>query len=256
MTLVSLLLCGLVVFGQSTAPSPEPKSRTGASAADQKNQDQDFGLGIGARGRQEGSVEILSDTKGVDFKSYLKRVMQDVRENWYHLIPECAEGLKGKLAIEFAITKVGNIADMQLVARSHAVVLDRAAWGSISASNPFPPLPTEFTGQYLALRIRFSYNPDSSGPDSSGEGCNAVPKIVSVDSRPKTKSGIAVSITSPLPGETNVPLGSLKPVTAIVTGTGTKENTVEWSISGLGCSATSCGEVRTLKTPVASISLL
>jgi hypothetical protein len=38
--------------------------------------------------------------------------------------------------------------------------LDRAAWGGITASNPFPPLPTDFGGQYLALRFRFYYNPD------------------------------------------------------------------------------------------------
>ena len=39
-------------------------------------------------------------------------------------------------------------------------LLDRPAWGSITGSDPFPPLPTEFTGPYLALRFRFYYNPD------------------------------------------------------------------------------------------------
>jgi TonB family protein len=66
---------------------------------------------------------------------------------------------KGKLAIEFAITKDGKIADMHLVASSGDVPLDRAAWGGITSSSPFPPLPTEFGGQYLALRFRFFYNP-------------------------------------------------------------------------------------------------
>ena len=69
---------------------------------------------------------------------------------------------KGKLMIEFAITKDGKVADMRLVATSNDVALDRAAWAGISASNPFPPLPTEFTGPYLALRFRFYYNPDKA----------------------------------------------------------------------------------------------
>ena len=76
-----------------------------------------------------GALEILSDTQGVDFGPYLQRILQDVRENWYHLIPESAEMKKGKLAIEFAITKDGKVADMRLVATSGDVALDRAGVG-------------------------------------------------------------------------------------------------------------------------------
>lgn len=125
-------------------------------------QEGDFGLGTGAHGRQLGALDILSDTQGVDFGPYLQRILQDVRENWYHLIPESAEMKKGKLAIEFAITKDGKVADMRLVASSGDTALDRPAWGSITASNPFPPLPSDFTGPYLALRFRFYYNPDKA----------------------------------------------------------------------------------------------
>jgi TonB family protein len=122
----------------------------------------DFGLGTGAHGRQLGALDILSDTQGVDFGPYLQRILQDVRENWYHLIPESAEMKKGKLAIEFAITKDGQVADMRLVASSGDAALDRPAWGAITGSNPFPPLPSDFTGPYLALRFRFYYNPDKA----------------------------------------------------------------------------------------------
>ena len=125
-------------------------------------QEGDFGLGTGAKGRQQGALDILSDTQGVDFGPYLQRILQDVKENWYRLIPESAEMKKGKLAIEFAITRDGKVADMRLVATSNDTALDRAAWGGITASNPFPPLPSEFTGPYLALRFRFYYNPDKA----------------------------------------------------------------------------------------------
>jgi TonB family protein len=125
-------------------------------------QEGDFGLGTGAHGKQYGAYDVLSDTQGVDFGPYLERVLQNVRENWYHLIPESAEMKKGKLAIEFAITKDGKVADMRLVSSSGDVALDRPAWGSITASNPFPPLPREFNGPYLSLRFRFYYNPDKA----------------------------------------------------------------------------------------------
>jgi TonB family protein len=122
----------------------------------------DYGLGKGSRGPQMGPFEILSDTQGVDFGPYLQRILEDVRQNWYHLIPESAEMKKGKLAIEFAISKDGKVAQMQLVRTSGDSALDRPAWGSITASNPFPPLPSEFTGPYLALRFTFFYCGDTS----------------------------------------------------------------------------------------------
>jgi TonB family protein len=122
----------------------------------------DFGLGTRAQGRPLGALDVLSDTQGVDFGPYLQRILHDVRENWYHLIPESAEMKKGKLAIEFAITRDGKVAAMKLVSPSGDTALDRPAWGSITASDPFPPLPSNFTGPYLALRFRFYYNPDKA----------------------------------------------------------------------------------------------
>jgi TonB family protein len=119
----------------------------------------DFGLGTGAHGRQVGNLEILSDTQGVDFGPYLQRVLHDVRQNWYELIPESAQMKHGNLIIEFAIMKDGSVQGLRIVASSNDVALDRPAYGSITASNPFPALPGEFKGQYLALRFRFFYNP-------------------------------------------------------------------------------------------------
>ena len=125
-----------------------------------------YGLGLGGKPTAAvGPLEILSDTMGVDFGPYLQRVLHDVKINWYNLIPESARAplmKKGKVTIEFAILKNGTVAGMRLVSTSGDVALDRGAWGGITASNPFPPLPNEFGGQYLALRFMFLYNPDKA----------------------------------------------------------------------------------------------
>jgi len=121
------------------------------------------GLGRGRGGSVQGNLEILSDTMGVDFGPYLDRVLHDVRMNWYNIIPDVARPplmKKGKVSIQFAILKDGSVAGMRLDGPSGDVSLDRAAWGGITASNPFPPLPSEFSGQYLALIFHFYYNPD------------------------------------------------------------------------------------------------
>jgi TonB family protein len=122
----------------------------------------DYGVGPGGSARVRGNLEVLSDTQGVDFGPYLERVLQAVRMNWYNLIPEEARPpllKRGKVAIEFAITKDGKVAGMRIVGPSGDTPLDRAAWGGITASSPFAPLPNEFHGPYLALRFRFYYNP-------------------------------------------------------------------------------------------------
>jgi TonB family protein len=124
----------------------------------------DYGIGpLSPNTNAQGAVDILSDTLGVDFGPYLARILEDVRRNWYNLIPEEARSplfKQGNLAIQFVIDKNGSVEGMRLILPSGDVALDRAAWGGITASNPFPPLPKEFTGPYLALRFRFYYNPD------------------------------------------------------------------------------------------------
>jgi TonB family protein len=145
--------------GSAGSQINQAEEATAAARGAGQGQGGDFGLGTGAHGRQLGNLEVLSDTMGVDFGPYLQRVLHDVRQNWYNAIPESAQWKKGKLAIEFAITKDGKVAGMKLVLSSNDTPLDRAAWAGITASDPFPPLPSEFPGPYLALRFVFFYNP-------------------------------------------------------------------------------------------------
>ena len=121
-----------------------------------------WGMGEGTPHGAVGPMDILSDTMGVDFGPYLQRVLHVVRENWYTLIPEVARAplmKRGKVSIEFAILKNGQVAGLRIIGPSGDIALDRAAYGGITASNPFQPLPGEFKGEYLALRFHFFYNP-------------------------------------------------------------------------------------------------
>ena len=128
----------------------------------------DYGVRHERTSDPKGELEILSDTLGVDFGPYLQRVVYEVREHWYNLIPESAQAplmKKGKLTIDFAIMKDGRVQGLKVVAGSGDLALDRPAYGSISGSDPFPPLPSEFKGQFLQLRFKFYYNPDKNEID-------------------------------------------------------------------------------------------
>jgi TonB family protein len=102
---------------------------------------------------------ILSDTRGYDFGPYMNQVVNRVRYNWYSLIPEIARlGKKGRVVIIFTITQNGTIDNTHIVANSGTDPLDRAAYGSITASNPFAKLPAGFDGDRLVLQFTFLYN--------------------------------------------------------------------------------------------------
>jgi len=167
---------------QGTTPSPPPAPKpqatkpdfnTGLSAGEQIRQaargaaapQQDSGdYGANAPPQHpglNGSAEILSDTMGVDFGPYMQRVIAATYRSWLPLIPESARpplSREGKVGIEFIIAKDGSVKQMVLKFPSGDVALDRAAWGGVTGASPYPPLPKEFKGPYLALRFGFYYN--------------------------------------------------------------------------------------------------
>jgi TonB family protein len=114
--------------------------------------------------RREG-MEILSDTLGVDFGPYMRRVHDTVQMHWDPLIPESAMPpvmKKGVVIIEFTISKDGKISGMKLISSSGDVALDNAAWGALTYATPLPNLPRLFSGDFLQIRARFYYNPDKA----------------------------------------------------------------------------------------------
>lgn len=113
----------------------------------------------GTPGRQGSRVELLSDPMGVDFRPYLTLVLASVRRNWFAVIPESVRlGRQGRVQIQFAVSRDGRVPKLVIASPSGADALDRAAVASISASNPFPPLPTEFRGEHIRLQLTFLYN--------------------------------------------------------------------------------------------------
>jgi outer membrane biosynthesis protein TonB len=113
-------------------------------------------------GAGTGGVEVLSDTQGVDFNSWLLRWHRETERTWDPLIPDEVNPpiLKsGVVVIRFKVLPNGRLMDgsMVLEGRSGDTALDRAAWGALTGSN-YPPLPREFHGPYLELRAVFMYN--------------------------------------------------------------------------------------------------
>ena len=157
----ALLLC----FCASLLAQDKPQLRD-----DQLTPDQIPACSLDTKLDSNRGIEVLSDTEGVNFASYLQKVQQEVRTNWYAVIPEAAFPPlreKGTVVLRFRILKNGSVAELKSVCRSGDIALDRAAYAGIIKSNPFSPLPKEFHGDSLALRISFTYNPDRKKPDKA-----------------------------------------------------------------------------------------
>jgi hypothetical protein len=118
------------------------------------------GSGRGLQSMQPG-VSILTPHPGVDFDSYINRLLATVKRNWYAVMPESAlMGDKGIVVITFRIKKDGVVPlpDPSLERTSGKQPLDSAAMSSIRTSSPFEPLPTQFKGPEIELRFIFFYN--------------------------------------------------------------------------------------------------
>jgi TonB family protein len=185
----ALLLCSAFLLAQNAPSSADKKVEAPPSPSE--------------------GVEVFSDTMGFDFGPYLVKVKQRVRANWMQLLPPSVYSptwKQGTVSLEFAIHKDGEVSGMRIIRTgSGDVALDRAAWGSITASIPFPPLPEEFPGQILGLRFNYYYN------------FTPPPRIVQV------LAGSSHQFSD--------------------TPEGAPKNSVAWSVVGPGCSGLACGDI-------------
>lgn len=122
-----------------------------------------YGNGPESNGGNQMGTQILSDTQGVDFSKYLERLLHDIKRNWLPLLPPETQSplfKKGITGIRFTIGRDGTISGMTLDYSTHDTAINRSAWGSIKSLGQAQPLPNEFHGPNLELRIEFQVNKD------------------------------------------------------------------------------------------------
>lgn len=156
------------------APTPQPSSHpsfnSGSSYTHPSYTEAPPVMGGGGRSGRGGSgdsplhmggVDILSDTQGVNFDPYIRRLLADIYRNWLPLIPEEAKpplSKQGETLVRFSILPDGRIGAMHLDGSTHDDAINRSCWGSITAEGQFPPLPSQFHGPNLELRIHYFVN--------------------------------------------------------------------------------------------------
>ena len=108
---------------------------------------------------QGGGLMLLTPTQGVDFSSYIEAMSSTVKQRWNSGMPEEADaGQKGVVAIQFRVRHDGTIGSPFVEKSCDVESLNAAALDAVKDSSPLPPLPAEYHGTHIELRMLFFYN--------------------------------------------------------------------------------------------------
>jgi TonB family protein len=97
-----------------------------------------------------GNGMLSLDTANFPYSYYLRQVTGRIEENWMR-----PQGNLGRVVVYFRIKRDGTIIEPQIHESSHNKSVDLLAAGAIKRSEPFPPLPIEFGGDYLGIYLCF-----------------------------------------------------------------------------------------------------
>lgn len=88
---------------------------------------------------------------------YIETLKGKISQSWYSSL--VSPGLKGKFTatVYFKIQRNGSVADLGLENESGNNSLDLSSLRAIKEAAPFPPLPSDFPGQYLGVHFEFAW---------------------------------------------------------------------------------------------------
>jgi outer membrane biosynthesis protein TonB len=111
-------------------------------------------------GRAACGMEMLTDTGGVDFNSYLRELYISVKKRWFaNMPPSIEKGQKGINAVEFRVTQDGNLAkEFPKIVFGSESDFNAASLQAVREAAPFNHLPGKFSKPFIEVRFTFYYN--------------------------------------------------------------------------------------------------
>ncbi|MFQ6032422.1 MAG: energy transducer TonB, partial [Candidatus Zixiibacteriota bacterium] len=125
--------------------APSHQGQTKITKRDQ--QAAEYGLGHGISSAQVDAYDFGSPY-------YLSLVFGKIRDVWENPVQSSSVLMT---TIYFRILRDGSITETKVEKSSGIELFDQSAMRAIISSVPFPPLPNEFTGDYLGIHLEFEY---------------------------------------------------------------------------------------------------
>lgn len=130
---------------EKVAKTPLQQDQTKITKKDQ--QAAEYGLGHGISSAQLDAYDFGSPY-------YLSLVFGKIRDVWENPVQSSSVLMT---TIYFRILRDGSIVETKVEKSSGIDLFDQSAMRAIISSAPFPPLPNEFTGDYLGIHLEFEY---------------------------------------------------------------------------------------------------
>ena len=127
------------------AKPPQQQEQTKLTQKDQEAAQ--YGLGDGIS-----SARVDAHDFGSPY--YLSLAFGKIRDAWENPVQSPSTLLT---TIYFKILRDGSILETKVEKTSGIDLFDQSALRAIVSSAPFPPLPNEFTGEYLGIHLEFEY---------------------------------------------------------------------------------------------------
>jgi TonB family protein len=132
---------------QVNAKKDTPKKKETGKITQEDEFGAEYGLG-------NGISAATVDGMGLGSSYYLSLVFGRIRDLWDN--PVQASAIL-QVTIYFKILRDGQILDAQVEKSSSIDLFDQSAMRAIISGAPFPPLPTEYRGEYLGIHLEFEY---------------------------------------------------------------------------------------------------
>ncbi len=130
---------------EKVAKPPQQQEQTKLTQKDQEAAQ--YGLGDGIS-----SAQVDAHDFGSPY--YLSLAFGKIRDAWENPVQSSSTLLT---TIYFKILRDGSIVEAMVEKTSGVDLFDQSAMRAIVSSAPFPPLPSEFTGEYLGIHLEFEY---------------------------------------------------------------------------------------------------
>jgi periplasmic protein TonB len=128
----------IVVKPKEKVTAPKPEEKAAAQPAPVKTQ----------------STAIVPDVNDFPFLYYLNIIQKKVTANWNF---DYEGTVHQKVVVFFKIDKTGQVYDQKIEKSSGIAFLDQSALRAVLLSSPFPPLPGEYSGNFLGVHFGFEF---------------------------------------------------------------------------------------------------
>jgi len=97
------------------------------------------------------------DSGDFPFTHYVNRMRQKIAASWQ--VPAGSEGAERSAVVYFRVHRDGSVSHVKVEKTSELFLFDQSCQRAVLQAVPMPPLPREYTDEYLGVHFSFVYLP-------------------------------------------------------------------------------------------------